>query len=88
MDQAALLQEADAFAHRRPVHAELFDELSLGADRFARPDPARQNLALDRVGDQLVGRYRIDSIELFACLGHAMIPTRARPHLNGCHSKK
>src|SRR5262249_42139910 len=77
-DEAALLQQADPFAHRRAVHAELFHQLSLGPDRLARPNAPRQNLPLDRVGDQLVGGYRIDSIELFACVRHAAILASSR----------
>ena len=70
MDQAALLEQSYAFAHRRAVHAELLNELSLGADRLAGSNPTTKNLTLDRLGDQLIRRYRIDPIELFASLGH------------------
>ena len=36
-DEAGLLEQADAFAHRRAVDAELLDQLGFGADRIAGP---------------------------------------------------
>ena len=70
MDQAALLEQAYPFPDRRPVHAELLNELSLGADRLAGSNPTSKNFTLDRLCDQLIRRYRIDPIKLFASLGH------------------
>ena len=50
-DQAVVLQQADALAHRRAVDAELLDQFRFGADRFARTDGARENALLDCIGD-------------------------------------
>ncbi len=59
-DQPALLQHADALANGRAVHAELANQIVLGADGIAGLDPAIDDLALDRVGDLLIGRRDID----------------------------
>ncbi len=72
-DQPALLQHANAFAHRRTVDAELRHQLLLGADRLARLDPAVDDLALDRVGDLLIGRRDVDAPEQWRG-GHLGLP--------------
>src|SRR5581483_7642598 len=62
-DEPRLLEQPDALAHGRAVDAELRDELGLGADRVTRLEPAGENLALDRLRDQLVGRPGLDPLE-------------------------
>ena len=54
-DQAILLQQAYAFAHRGAVDAELLHQLGFGADGFSRPDAAGKDPPLDGFSDQLVG---------------------------------
>ncbi|MGY4548052.1 hypothetical protein ACVMDO_003481 [Bradyrhizobium sp. USDA 4513] len=72
-DQSALLEHANAFAHRRAVDAELRNQLLLGADRLARLDPPVDDLAFDRVGDLLIGRRDIDAPEQRRG-GHLQLP--------------
>ena len=62
-DEARLLEQADALAHGRAVDAELLDELGFGADGIAGLQAAGQDLALDRLRHQLVGRPRLDALE-------------------------
>ena len=55
-DQAILLQQAYAFAHRGAVDVELLHQLGLDADGFSGPDTAGKNPPLDGFSDQLAGR--------------------------------
>ncbi len=68
--QARLLQQPDALAHGRAVDAELLDQLGFGAYRVAWAQSSGQDFLLDLVGDQLVGRPRLDPIEPGGYLGH------------------
>lgn len=67
-DQPALLEQADALAHRRAVDAELLDQRRLGPDALARLDAAAEDFALDGVRDELIGRRRLNPLKP---LGHA-----------------
>src|SRR4029079_16013226 len=62
-DQAALLKHADAFANGRAVDTALAHQIMLGADGIAGLDAPIDDLALDGVGDFLIGRRDIDRTE-------------------------
>ena len=62
-DQAALLEHANAFAHRRAIDAELPHQFGLRSDRLTRTDSSGNNLALDRFRHHLVGRRDVQPFE-------------------------
>ena len=63
MDKTGLLKQPDALANCRPVYSELPNQVGFSADRLTRTNAPSEYLPLDCLGDQLVRRHRINSIE-------------------------
>jgi hypothetical protein len=78
-NEPRLLEHADTLAHSRAVDAKLLDELGLGADGIAGLQAAGEDLALDRLRHQLVGRPGLDALERGGRLRHLTFVRLLRP---------